>query len=222
MALKWHPDRNPGKTEEASEKFKEVAAAYEVLTDAEKKEIYDKYGEEGLKEGGGPGGGFHDAGSIFEQFFGGGGFGGGGPRQQKPRRTEDIVFELPVELENLYTGKTRKLKVNKKILCGDCNGQGSKTKGALKECVRCNGRGIRMVQQQLGPGFVTQSQAYCNECNGKGKIIPDALRCKRCNGQQVLPEAKVVTVDIDKGMRNGEKITFAGESDQSPDIPSGW
>ena len=99
--------------------------------------------------------------------------------------------------------------------------QGSKTKGALKECTRCNGRGIRMVQQQLGPGFVTQSQAYCNECNGKGKIIPDALRCKRCNGQQVVPEAKVVTVDIEKGMRNGEKITFAGESDQSPDIPSG-
>jgi DnaJ family protein A protein 2 len=220
MALKWHPDRNPDRVEEASEKFKEVAAAYEVLTDADKKEIYDKYGEEGLKEGGGPGGGFHDAGSIFEQFFGGG-FGGGGRQPQKPRRTEDIVFELPVELENLYTGKTRKLKVNKKILCGDCGGQGSKTKGALKECTRCNGRGIRMVQQQLGPGFVTQSQAYCNDCNGKGKTIPDSLRCRRCSGQQVVPEAKVVTVEIDKGMRSGEKITFAGEADQSPDIPSG-
>jgi len=217
-ALKWHPDRNPGNAEEASEKFKEVAAAYEVLTDSEKKEIYDRYGEEGLKEGGG-GGGFHDAGSIFEQFFGGG-FGGGG-RQQKPRRTEDIVFELPVELDNLFTGKTRKLKVNKKIICGDCGGEGSKTKGALKTCTRCNGRGIRMVQQQLGPGFVTQSQAYCNDCNGKGKTIPDSLRCRRCNGQQVVPEGKVLVVDIEKGMKNGEKITFGGEADQSPDIPSG-
>jgi DnaJ family protein A protein 2 len=219
MALKWHPDRNPGKTEEASEKFKEVAAAYEVLTDADKKEIYDRYGEEGLKEGGG-GGGFHDAGSIFEQFFGGGG-GSFGGRSQKPRRTEDIVFELPVELENLFTGKTRKLKVNKKVICGDCSGEGSKTKGALKQCTKCNGRGIRMVQQQLGPGFVTQSQQYCKDCNGKGKTIPDSLRCRRCNGQQVVPEAKVLTVDIEKGMRNGEKVVFGGDADQSPDIPSG-
>lgn len=217
-ALKWHPDRNLDKPEEASEKFKEVGAAYEVLTDPEKKEIYDRYGEEGLKEGGG--GGFHDAGSIFEQFFGGG-FGGGGGRPQKPRRTEDIVFELPVELENLFTSKTRKLKVNKKVLCGECKGQGSKTKGALKECSRCNGRGIRMVTQQLGPGFVTQSQTYCTDCNGKGKQIPDNLRCKGCKGNQVVPEAKVLCVEIEKGMKNGEKIVFAGDADQSPDIPSG-
>lgn len=220
-ALKWHPDRNPDNVAEASEKFKEVGAAYEVLSDPEKKEIYDKYGEDGLKDGGAGGGGFHDAGSIFEQFFGGGFGGGGGGRQQKPRKTEDIVFELPVELENLFTGKTRKLKVNKKILCSDCNGQGSKQKGALKECGRCNGRGIRLVTQQLGPGFVTQTQAYCNECNGKGKTIPDSLRCRKCNGQQVIPEAKVLSVEIDKGMKNGERITFHGEADQSPDIPSG-
>ena len=221
-ALKWHPDRNPGNADEASEKFKEVAAAYEVLTDEEKKEVYDRYGEDGLKEGGG-GGGFGDAGSIFEQFFGGGGFGGGGGGRapQKPRRTEDIVFELPVELENLFTGKTRKLKVNKKIICGDCAGQGSKQKGALKSCSRCNGRGIRMVQQQLGPGFVTQSQAYCTDCNGKGKTIPDSLRCRRCMGQQVVPEGKVMVVEIEKGMKNGDKVSFGGEADQSPDIPSG-
>ncbi len=120
----------------------QVAAAYEVLSDTQKREIYDKYGEEGLKEGGG-GGGFHDAGSIFEQFFGGG-FGGGGggrSRPQGPRKTEDILFELPVELENFYTGKSRKLKVNKKVLCKGCEGQGSKTKGALKECAKCHGRG---------------------------------------------------------------------------------
>lgn len=220
QALKYHPDRNPDNVEAAGEKFKEVAAAYEVLSDTQKREIYDKYGEEGLKEGGG-GGGFHDAGSIFEQFFGGGFGGGGGRKQQGPRKTEDIVFQLPVELENLFTGKTRKLKVNKKIICNDCQGQGSKQKGAMKECSRCGGKGIRLVTQQLGPGFVTQSQAYCNDCNGKGKTIPDSLRCKKCNGNQVIPESKVLSVDIEKGMKEGDKISFHGEADQSPDMPSG-
>ena len=74
-----------------------------------------------------------------------------------------------MELENLFTGKTRKLKVNKKVICKECSGEGSKTKGALKICNRCDGKGIRMVTQQLGPGFVTQSQAYCNSCNGKAR-----------------------------------------------------
>ncbi len=78
-----------------------------------------------------------------------------------------------------------------------------------------------MVTQQLGPGFVTQSQAYCNECNGKGKSVPDNLKCRDCNGNQVVAEAKVLTVEIEKGMKDGDKVTFSGEADQSPDMPSG-
>ena len=217
-ALKHHPDRNPGNEEQANESFKGVSAAYEVLSDPDKKKIYDKYGEEGLKEGGG---GMHDPGSIFESFFGGGGFGGGRQQQRGPRKTEDIVFELPVELEDMYNGRVRKLKVNKKVICSQCEGEGSKQKGALKECGTCDGRGIRIVTQRLGPGFVTQSQQYCNDCGGKGKTIPAHLKCKKCNGKQVLPEAKVLEVHIEKGMKDGQKVTFHGEADQSPDVMSG-
>lgn len=215
--MRWHPDKNPENKEEAAKKFKDIGDAYEVLSNKEKKEIYDKYGEEGLKSGGG---GMSDPTSVFESFFGGSpfGFGGGGNRRKNdgPKRGEDIAFQLAVELEDLYLGKTRKLKVNKNKICDDCNGEGSKKKGASVRCTACNGQGMRIEVKNLGPGFISQSQTVCSECRGKGESIPEKDKCTRCKGKKVTAETQILEVEIIKGMKHGEKIYFHGEADQYP------
>jgi len=218
-AVKHHPDRNPDNKEEAAKKFKDISEAYEVLSDKEKREIYDKYGEEGLKKGGNGFG--SDPSSVFEQFFGGFGGEGRGKRSQGPQRGEDIAFQLAVELEDLYVGKTRKLKVNKNVICGDCKGEGSKTKGASVKCTGCNGQGMRVEVKKLGPGFISQSQTVCSECRGKGETIPDKDKCQKCKGKKVNQEVQILEVEINKGMQNGERIVFHGEADQYPGVLSG-
>jgi curved DNA-binding protein CbpA len=137
MAMQYHPDKNPAP--EAAEKFKEISAAYEVLSDPQKREMYDQYGEEGLKEGG-----FHasDASSIFEQFFGGGMFGGGGRRG--PRKGEDIGYALQVTLKELYMGKTTKIKINRNVVCQSCAGKGVTKEGASQKCTICRGSGVKL------------------------------------------------------------------------------
>ncbi|GMF05267.1 unnamed protein product [[Candida] boidinii] len=140
-ALKYHPDKNP--SPEAAEKFKEISSAYEVLSDSQKRDIYDQYGEEGLSGGPGGMGGGMDASDIFSQFFGGGGsgFGGGfGQRPSGPQRGRDIKHVISCSLEELYKGRTAKLALNKTILCPDCKGKGGK-EGAVKQCTDCHGSG---------------------------------------------------------------------------------
>jgi len=214
MAIKYHPDKNPNNPE-AETKFKEVSEAYEVLSDENKRQMYDKYGKEGLKEGGF---GAHSAADIFEQFFGGGGFssffGGGGGRG--PRRTEDIHHELGVTLEDLYKGKTTKLSVTRNVLCSTCSGSGTKSGASTGKCKTCEGRGIRLIIKQLGPGMIQQMQTVCNDCGGKGEVIKEEDKCKDCKGKKVNKEKKILQVYVDKGMRHGQKIVFSGESDEAP------
>jgi DnaJ family protein A protein 2 len=214
MAIKYHPDKNPNNPE-AEHKFKEVSEAYEVLSDENKRQMYDKYGKEGLKEGGF---GAHSASDIFEQFFGGGGFhsffGGGGGRG--PRRTEDIHHELGVTLEDLYKGKTTKLSVTRNVLCSTCTGSGTKSGANTGKCKTCEGRGIRLIIKQLGPGMIQQMQTVCNDCGGKGEVIKEEDKCKDCKGKKVSKEKKILQVYVDKGMRHGQKIVFSGESDEAP------
>ncbi|KAH6583515.1 hypothetical protein BASA60_001399 [Batrachochytrium salamandrivorans] len=193
LALKFHPDKNP----DAGDKFKDISHAYEILSDSQKRGIYDQYGEDGLS---GDGHGHHGGMSpedLFSQLFGGGGgmFG------------------------DLYKGKTTKLALQKQVLCAGCDGKGGKD-GAMKSCSGCNGRGIRVVMRQLGP-MIQQMQQTCPECEGTGEIIRDKDRCKSCSGKKVSTERKILEVFIDKGMQDGQKITFAGEGDQAPGIIPG-
>jgi DnaJ family protein A protein 2 len=217
LALKYHPDKNPSR--EASEQFKLLSEAYEVLINDEKRSIYDKYGEEGLKEGGFRHG---NARNIFEQFFSGGPFGfsshfGG----NEPQRQKDMVKQLDVSLEELYNGKTRKMKITRRIICKACDGNGTKVKGANVQCVSCNGRGVKIVTQQLGPGMISQSQSVCNICRGSGKSIRPQDRCPSCSGEKTVPEEKIVEVHVEKGMKNGDKIVLYGEADEEPGVPTG-
>jgi DnaJ family protein A protein 2 len=219
MAMKYHPDKNPNNPE-ASEKFKEISEAYEVLSDQNKREIYNKYGKEGLKEGGFHAGAAND---IFERFFGGGMFGNmfGGGGRGGPVQGEDIMHQIAVSLEDLYKGKTSKLAVTRNIICEKCTGTGAKKAGASQRCATCDGRGIRLIIKQLGPGMIQQMQTVCQDCGGKGETIKEEDRCDVCKGKKVVKDKKILEVHVEKGMREGQKITFAGESDQSPGVEPG-
>lgn len=214
LALKYHPDKNP----EAGDKFKEISHAYEVLSDSNKREVYDQYGEEGLN-GEGPGMSPQD---IFSQFFGGGFFGGGfpgGSRQRGPRRGADMDFSLGVTLEDLYKGKSTKIAVQRQVVCSKCNGKGGKA-DSVKSCPGCQGTGVRVTIRQMGP-MIQQMQSACGECGGEGEIIREKDRCQGCNGKKVVSEKKIHEVFVEKGMSDGQRIKFTGEADQAPGMVAG-
>lgn len=218
LAIKHHPDKGGD-----PEKFKEITQAYEVLSDPEKRQVYDEYGEEALKEGMGGGGGGGSPFDIFEAMFGGNPFGPGGPgggRGRRQRKGEDVVHALKVSLEELYNGTTKKLSLAKNVICPKCDGKGSKS-GASGHCGTCQGSGVRIVVRQIAPGMVQQMQTVCNECKGSGQVISDRDRCPQCHGQKVVQEKKVLEVAIDKGMVNNQKIVFQGEADEAPETVPG-
>jgi len=218
LALKFHPDKNPGP--EAEGKFKEISMAYEVLSNEDKRRIYDAHGEQGIKEGGGGGGGFSSPMDIFDMFFGGGMGGMGGGRSRGPRRTKNLMHQMSVSLEEMYNGTTRKLALQKNVICPDCDGVGGK-EGAVQRCPNCRGSGMQVRVQQLGPGMMQQIQSMCGECQGTGERIDPKLRCKKCTGKKVNRERKILEVVVDKGMSDGQKITFSGEGDQEPGLEPG-
>jgi len=160
---------------------------------------------------------------LFSQLFGGGGGffggGGGGRRPQGPRKGKDLVHRIKVSLEDLYKGKTTKLALQKHVLCTKCKGKGGK-EGAVKSCHSCHGQGVKVVLRQMGP-MVQQIQQTCGDCNGEGEIINAKDRCKGCAGKKITNERKVLEVFIDKGMKEGQTISFSGEADQSPGIEPG-
>lgn len=213
-ALALHPDKGGD-----PEQFKEVTNAYEMLSDPDRREMYDRFGEEALNEGMGAGG--MNPEDLFSQLFGGAGgfFGGGGGRPRGPKRGKDLVHHIPVTLEELFSGKLTKLALKKHVICSKCEGRGGK-EGAVKECNTCHGQGVKVVLRQLGP-MVQQIQQQCPDCQGTGEIINPKDRCKVCNGQKVTQERKVLEVRIDKGMEDGQQITFKEEADQAPNIIPG-
>jgi DnaJ family protein A protein 2 len=214
-ALRLHPDKGGD-----PELFKEVTHAYEVLSDSQKRSIYDTRGEAGLSESGGMGG--MDPQDLFSQLFGGGGFfggGGGGSRNQGPRKSKDLVHRVHVGLEDLYKGKTTKLALTRNVICPKCDGKGGK-EGAVRSCGTCQGRGVRVTLRQMGP-MIQQLQQPCDECSGTGEIINHRDKCKTCNARKVVSEKKMLEVHVDKGMKGGQTITFSGESDQAPGVVPG-
>jgi DnaJ family protein A protein 2 len=223
-ALKYHPDKNASNPA-AEEKFKEISHAYEILSDRQKREIYDQYGEAGLE--GGAGGGGMAAEDLFAQFFGGGGFGGGlggmfgggSGGQRGPPKARTIHHTHKVSLEDIYRGKTSKLALQRSVICKACNGLGGK-EGAVRKCTGCDGHGMKTMMRQMGP-MIQRFQTVCPDCNGEGEIIKDKDRCKVCKGKKTVVERKVLHVNVDRGVKSGEKITYTGEGDEAPGIQAG-
>mmetsp|Transcript_11087 Transcript_11087/g.17792 ORF Transcript_11087/g.17792 Transcript_11087/m.17792 type:complete len:411 (+) Transcript_11087:151-1383(+) len=186
LAVKHHPDK--GGDEHV---FKEINAAYEILSDPKKREIYDKYGLEGVEQEGGPSAAGGE--DLFSMFFG-----GGRGRSAGPRKGPSLNHPLKVSLEDLYNGKTVKLAINRKTIVGEPS-----------ECSGCDGHGVVMEMRQLGPGMITQMQRPCSQCQGQG------YQAKTKN------ERKVVEVHVEKGAHNNQKITFKGMADETPGRETG-
>lgn len=213
LALKYHPDKNP----DAGDKFKQISMAYEVLSDPKKRELYDRGGEEAIKGGGAGGMDFHSPMDIFDLFFGGGRGGGG---RRGPKKGKDVIHQLKVSLEDMYNGATRKLALQKNVICSKCEGRGGK-EGSVQKCGNCRGTGMQVRVQQIGPGMVQQIQSVCSECRGEGEVIDPKHRCKTCNGKKIVKERKILEVHIDKGMKDNQQIRFSGEGDQEPELEPG-
>jgi chaperone protein DnaJ len=224
MAMKYHPDKNPN-NKEAEQKFKEISEAYSVLSDEEKRKIYDKYGKSGLENNGGMN---FDPNNIFEQFFSNGGFSfgfGNGfnfGEKQRPfqQKTDDMIAECYVTLEDLYNGKTLKRKIKHSRLCKTCNGTGTKQNVKLNKCVDCNGSGIKRIVQQHGFSRIIR-QTTCDKCSGSGEIINDKDKCVNCNGKKTSIEEKIIELNIKPGTKNNTQYRFKGESDEYPNYIAG-
>lgn len=214
MAIKFHPDKNPG-NKEAEEKFKEAAEAYEVLSNADKKARYDRFGHQGMGGAGGGGGmnmddifsNFGDIfgeGSPFEGFFGGGRSSGG--RRQKVGSSIRIKVELTIQ--EIATGVEKKLKVRKQVSCDTCSGKGAKDSTGVKTCGTCGGSGaVRRVQQSFLGQIATTTT--CPTCQGEGSTITN--KCGSCSGSGKMMGEEVVTVKIPAGVGDGMQMTVNGK-----------
>ena len=222
MAIKYHPDKNPG-DKAAEEKFKEAAEAYSVLSDADKKARYDQFGHSGV-EGAGPdfSGGFGNLNDILNDLFGGafgggfggfGGFGGGfggqrGQRQQRVYRGRDIRVRVKLTLEEIAKGVEKEISIEKNVPCTECGGKGAKNSSDIKTCPACNGTGQvqRVVNSFLGQ---TVTYSTCQQCDGEGKIISNP--CRSCNGTGLVRKRETIKVKIPAGVEAGMQLTLQGE-----------
>ena len=219
VAMQFHPDRNPG-DKAAEEKFKEAAEAYEVLSDADRKAQYDRFGHAGLKgNGGGFNGGNMNMDDIFSQFgdifgddifgsfFGGGRRGGGGGGGARGIRGSNLRIKLKLNYEEIAKGVTKNIKVKKHITCTTCSGSGAKDKGSIQACTTCGGSGqVRKISNT----FLGQMQTVttCPTCNGEGSTITS--KCTSCKGEGRVYGEETVTIEIPAGVQEGMQLSVTG------------
>ena len=221
LAIKYHPDRNPG-NKEAEEKFKEAAEAYDVLHDPEKRQRYDQFGPDGVNGMGGfSGGQGFDINDIFSAFgdifngsgFGGGfsgfgGFGGGQQRGRKPvYRGRDQRMRVQLDLNEIVNGTKKKFKVKKDVVCTHCNGSGS-ADGKVETCNTCHGTGFVIRQQRSILGMM-QTQSACSTCGGEGTVIKN--KCPYCHGEGIVAGESIEEINFPAGLQEGMVLTLEGK-----------
>ena len=219
LAMKYHPDKNPG-DKEAEEKFKEINEAYEVLSDETKRRNYDQFGHEGVNgQGfGGAGGfggqgfgGFDDIfGDIFGDMFGGGFSGGSRQRRRGPERGSDIKQRVNISFEEAAFGKKVQVKINRSEECDQCHGSGAKPGTSKKTCPTCHGSGQVQSVQRTPFGNIASTRT-CSTCNGEGEVIDSP--CSKCHGKGSIRKTKTIEVDIPAGIDNGQMIKLGGQGE---------
>mmetsp|Transcript_67535 Transcript_67535/g.141157 ORF Transcript_67535/g.141157 Transcript_67535/m.141157 type:complete len:484 (-) Transcript_67535:442-1893(-) len=224
LVLKHHPDKGGDRN-----KFQEITTANEVLTNKEKRQIYDEHGSEGLKEaeqGGDPGArhNFHDPEGLFNFMFGRRGgptfssnpFGGSSFFQNFPRkepRPQTTVFRLKVDLEDVFRGTVRKVAVNRTVACQSCSGRGSARPEGLKTCQDCRGRGVVIMERRSG-GLVQRSTMSCPRCRGTGSFIAPEDICQPCKGEGKVVKPQVYIIEVPQGAKDGDRLPMKAENAQ--------
>ena len=226
QVMKHHPDKGGSEA-----MFKSVTCAYEVLSDPEKRRVYDLRGEEGLRDYANSGGGAQpgpDPFDIFNAFFGGGrgggfGFGGGAGagkgKGKGPVRAKDVRHGLRLSLEEAYSGCVKRLNVGRQVVCDACKGTGSRTH-AVETCKGCHGLGVRRSIRNLGP-IVQEVRSPCQMCEGKGSRVPACDRCAACSASGRKREYKVVEVAFGPGVIGGDFFVCKGMTDEAPGVEAG-
>ncbi|ODQ64608.1 DnaJ-like protein [Nadsonia fulvescens var. elongata DSM 6958] len=237
LALSYHPDKvSEDKREESEVRFKEISQAYEILSDDEKRQSYDRYGMEGASNSN-----YHNAydghdeyydtsfgPDDFYSFFNGGGQshshstnGSHGYSENKSKKTEDVHIPIKVTLAELYKGKVIKMGSTRNIICPTCVGTGGRKKAVAKKCKHCEGSGMIKKIKRVAPGIVSNYYVECSHCNGRGSLFREKDRCKQCLGSCTIKESKILEVYVSPGLKEGDKIVLHGESDQSPGKSTG-
>lgn len=221
VAMQFHPDRNPG-DKAAEEKFKEAAEAYEVLSDADKRAKYDRYGHQAFGPGMGGGGGFHASNmeDIFSQFgdifgddmfggfFGGGGRGRSGGGRARGQRGSNLRIKLKLNFAEIASGVSKQVKVKKHVVCNSCSGSGAKDKNSVQTCGTCGGSGqVRRVQNT----FLGQMQTVttCPTCNGEGTTV--TAKCGSCKGEGRVFGEETINIEIPAGVQEGMQLSMSGK-----------
>ncbi|GAA6060697.1 hypothetical protein JCM10212_005079 [Sporobolomyces blumeae] len=215
-------------------KFQEIQGAYETLSDPERRDEYDTFGEKGARGAGAGAGGMDEDDfmeSFMDQMFGPGGMGGMGggmpgmgggrghsarPRQRRKTQSPPSAIDLHVSLEELYCGCTKALGIERTRTCATCKGSGAKPGRQAKPCVRCDGQGSTFAMRQMG-AYMVRQPVMCPACDGRGLRVKDQDACKKCKASRTMKEKKKVEVVVERGMHAGEKIILKGEGDESPD-----
>lgn len=214
LAMKYHPDKNPG-DKLAEQKFKELCEAYEVLKDPQKRAAYDRYGHDAFNASGGGFSGFNSSnfggfadifGEMFGDIMGGGasGFSSGSARSQQ--RGADLRYNMTITLLEAYTGVEKDIEIKAATTCETCDGSGSNDNSKIETCAHCSGRGVQRVQQ----GFFAIERP-CGYCHGRGQIIKNP--CKSCGGAGRLDQKRLIRVTVPKGVSQGTRLRLSGEGE---------